>query len=297
MILVVGGTGTLGRELVPRLIASGHDVRTLTRDAAREAAARETVPGVEFAAGDLRDAASIAAVLEGVNTVVSAAHGFLGGRGAGPEEIDDAGNRTLVAAARDAGVEHVVLLSVLGARPDHPMALHRAKYAAEEHVRRSGLSWTILRPSSYIETWVDVVGGRLTTGGPGLVLGRGQNPINFVSVKDVATVALRAITDPSLRGQVVDIAGADNLTMVELLDLLGAAHVRRIPRGLLRVLATTLPLVTPAPARQAHAALVMDTTDMTATPAGLVHQLPGIDWHPAHEVVREYAGSATVADP
>ena len=166
--------------------------------------------------------------------MISAAHGFLGGRGAGPEEVDHQGNLNLLRAAADAGVEHFVLLSVLDARPDHPMSLHRAKYAAEQSLHASALSWTVLRPSSYVETWIDIVGAKLASGGPALVLGRADNPINFVSVQDVAALADRALTDPALRGQTIDVPGPDNLTMEQLARHLGASKVRHIPRGALR---------------------------------------------------------------
>lgn len=282
MILVAGGTGTLGRETVARLNAGGREVRVLTRDATHVAG-----PGVEVAIGDLRDPSTLTAAVKGVSAVVCAAHGFLGGRGAGPEEVDHQGNRNLVRAAAEAGVEHFVLLSVLDARPDHPMSLHRAKYAAEQNLHASTMSWTILRPSSYVETWMDIVGGKLASGGPAVVFGRADNPINFVSVQDVATLVERALTDPALRGETIDVPGLDNLTMKQLALHLGANRIRHIPRGALRLLSTILPPRAPAFARQTRAALVMDTTDMTADPSALLAQFPDIRWHPATGIAKQ----------
>lgn len=279
MILVAGGTGTLGRETVARLTAAGREVRVLTRDAAHVAA-----PGVDVAIGDVRDPYTLAAVAKGTSAVISAVHGFLGGRGAGPEEVDHQGNRNLVRAAADAGVEHFVLLSVLGARPDHPMSLHRAKHAAEQHLHSSTMSWTVLRPSAYVETWIQIVGGKLGSGGPALVLGRAENPINFVSVQDVASLVLKALTDPSLRGQTVEVPGPSNLTMEQLALDLGAPRIRHIPRGALRLLSATLRPLAPAFARQTQAALVMDTTDMTADPSALHQRFPDVTWHSAAEI-------------
>lgn len=290
MILVAGGTGTLGRETVARLSAAGPEVRVLTRDAAHVAA-----PGVDVAIGDVRDPSTLAAAAKGTSAVISAVHGFLGGRGAGPEEVDDQGNRNLVRAAADAGVEHFVLLSVLDARPDHPMSLHRAKHAAEQHLHASTMSWTVLRPAAYVETWIHIVGGKLPSGGPALVLGRGDNPINFVSVLDVATLAERALTDPALRGQTVEVPGPGNLTMEQLALHLGADKIRRIPRGALRLLSTTLPPWAPAFARQTHAALVMDTTDMTAEPSALHAQFPDVDWHSATEIAQQHRHAGNTA--
>lgn len=283
MILVAGGTGTLGREMVTRLTASGREVRVLTRHASHA----EGFP-VDVSIGDVRDASTLAAAMRGTSVVISAVHGFLGGRGAGPEEIDNQGNSNLVRAALDADVEHFVLLSVLDARPDHPMPLHRAKYAAEQQLCTSELPWTILRPSSYVETWMDVVGGKLPSGAPALVFGRADNPINFVSVQDVATLAERAITDPALRGQIIDIPGLDNLTMTQLAQHLGASKIRHIPRGALRFLSAVLAPWAPALSRQTSAAVVMDTTDMSANASALCNRFPDITWHRATDIANRF---------
>jgi uncharacterized protein YbjT (DUF2867 family) len=283
MILVAGGTGTLGREIVARLTAAGQEVRVLTRDPTHAAGS-----DIEIAIGDVRDPATLAAAVNGASAVISAVHGFLGGRGAGPEEVDHQGNRNLMHAALDAGTEHFMLLSVLDARPDHPMSLHRAKYAAEQQLITSGVSWTVLRPSSYVETWMRFVGGKLASGGPALVFGRGDNPINFVSAQDVATLAERALTDPTLHGQTIDVPGPDNLTLEQLARHLGASKFRHIPRGALRLLSTVLPPWAPAFARQTRAALLMDTTDMAADASALLARFPDIDWHPATEIAEQH---------
>jgi len=274
VILLAGGTGTLGRQVVARLNTTGRAVRVLTRDAAHAEGMRADV-----AVGDLRDPDTLAAAVKGCSVVVSAAHGFLGGRGAGPEAIDDRGNANLIKAAAEARVSRFVLLSVLGARPDHPMSVHRAKYAAEQHLSASGLEWTVLRPSAYLETWMGVIGAKVPGGGPALVFGRGTNPINFVSVRDVAVLVERAITQSTLCNQAIDVAGPNNLTMVQFAQLIGATKIRHIPRGALRLLAKAAAPVSPALARQAATAIVMDTIDMTADPNTLHRRFPDITWH------------------
>jgi uncharacterized protein YbjT (DUF2867 family) len=286
MILVAGGTGTLGSEVVARLLASGRDVRILTRHAGHAQGL-----GADVATGDVRDPSTLTAAVRGTSTIISAVHGFLGGRGAGPREVDDHGNANLMRAALDAGVQHFVLVSVLDAGPDHPMSLHRSKAAAEQHLRTSGLSWTILRPSSYVETWTNIVGGKLASGGPALVFGRADNPINFVSVQDVATIVEQAITDPALRDRAIDIPGVDNLTMTQLAEHLGASRTKHIPRGALRLLATVLPPVAPSFARQTRAAVVMDTTDMAADPTAVRNAFPDLTWHPAADIARQFSAT------
>jgi uncharacterized protein YbjT (DUF2867 family) len=155
----------------------------------------------------------VAAAVCGCTTVISAVHGFAGPGKPSPGAVDRDANRALIHAAAAAGVQHLVLVSVLAAAGDHPMSLHRAKYAAEQALRASGLPWTIIRPAAYLETWVAVIGARLAAGGPALVFGPGRNPINFVSAHDVAAAVDLAVHDQALRGQVLEVAGPENLTL------------------------------------------------------------------------------------
>jgi uncharacterized protein YbjT (DUF2867 family) len=278
VILVAGGTGTLGTRVVRLLTERGEAVRVLARDPARAG----QLPGtVEVVTGDVRDPAAVAAAVAGCATVVSAVHGFAGPGRPSPESVDRDGNRALIRAAAAAGVEHLVLVSVLDAGPDHPMSLHRAKYAAEQAVRASGLAWTIVRPAPFLDTWVAIVGAKLKTKGQALVFGPGSNPITFVSAADVAAVVDLAVRDPSLRGQVLEVAGPEQLGFTQLADRLVAAtgqpgRVRHVPLPLLRVMSVLARPVAPVLARQAQAAVVMNTTDMTADATATGDRFPTV---------------------
>jgi uncharacterized protein YbjT (DUF2867 family) len=266
VILVAGGTGTLGTEVVRLLLAEARRVRVLTRDRRRAA---HLPPGVEIVSGDLRNAAEVRAAVAGCSVVISAVHGFAGPDSPSPELIDRDGNRALIRAASDAGVNHLVLLSVQGARPDHPMSLHRAKHAAEQELRGSGIGFTIIRPTAFLETWVSVIGGPLADKGYALVFGPGRNPINFVSVRDVAALVVMALQDGAMRGATVEIGGAENLGFVTLAERILEAsgrrgRIKRIPLLLLRAMALVARPFSPVFARQARAAVVMNTTDLKA---------------------------------
>jgi uncharacterized protein YbjT (DUF2867 family) len=266
VILIAGGTGTLGTLLVRALTTSGETVRVLTRDAGRATALLAT--GVEAIVGDARDPATAAEASNGCATVISAIHGFTGGRGISPATVDRDANLTLLRAAARNRVEQLVLVSVHGAAATHPMSLHRMKYAAEQAVISSGLRWTIIRPAPFLETWIDLIGARLPDGGKALVFGRGDNPINFVSVRDVANMVEQAVHDDTLRGRIIDVTGPDNLTFSQIAGQLTAAAGPRaktshIPLAALRGMSLLARPVAPAFARQAQAAVVMNTTDMT----------------------------------
>ena len=288
MILVAGGTGTLGSQVVRLLLERGEPVRVLTRDPARAA---DLPDAVQVLTGDLRDPAAVTAAVRGCATVVSAVHGFVGPGKPSPEAIDRDANRALIRAAADAGVQHLVLVSVLGAAPDHPMSLHRAKHAAEQDLRASGLAWTTIRPAAYLETWIAITGAKLASNGQALVFGPGCNPINFVSAHDVAAVVDLVIHDRSLRGRLVEVGGPENLTFTQLAERLITAsgrpgRIRHIPLPLLRALSVLARPVSPAFARQAQAAVVMNTTDMTLDTSTIRDRLPTIPATTLDEVIR-----------
>jgi uncharacterized protein YbjT (DUF2867 family) len=207
-----------------------------------------------------------------------------------PEAIDRDANRALIQAAVGAGVQQLVLVSVLDAAPDHPMSLHRAKHAAEQALRASGLAWTIIRPSAYLETWTGIIGARLADKGQALVLGPGRNPVNFVSASDVAAVVDLALRDPSLRGQVLDVAGPANLTFTQLAERLITAsgapgRIRHIPLAKLRAMSVLARPVAPALARQAQAAGVMSTTDMAVEVSTIRDRFPAVPATTLDEVI------------
>lgn len=279
MLLVTGGTGKLGTEVVRRLRARGLPVRVLTRVPSR--AGHLAGDGVEVVAGDARDGRSLARVMGGVKIVISAMHGFAGVDAAGAMTVDRDGNANLIRAARAAGVEHFVLLSVRGASPSHPMELFRAKYAAERELQASGIAWTIIRPSAYMETWLMVLRDPLARSGKIVVFGRGENPINFVSVRDVAAIVERAVTDPTLHGRIIDVGGPENLTFNEIARRIERAAgrtgvTRHVPRTVMRVASTLLAPIKPVLAAQIRGGVIMDTTDFTFDASSSGREYPSV---------------------
>ena len=216
--------------------------------------------------------------MSGVTTVVSAISAF--GRGSGSTRtVDGEGNRNLIRAAEAAGVEHFVLVSVQGAAPDHPIELFRYKHLAEQALRASKLSWTIVRPTANMETWVTLLGEPLLKSGRTMVFGRGENPINFVSVRDVAGFVEIAVTDPARRGQMIEVGGPENLTFNQFLRIFeeqtGATGAKRhVPRPAMRVASPLLRPFKPMLAQQIRTAYLMDTIDMTFDPSETMRRYP-----------------------
>ena len=139
--LITGGTGTLGRQVVPRLLDAGCRPRVLSRNS------HTFTDGIEYVTGDLRTGDGIDAAVHGVETVV-----HLAGGPKGDEEVA----RNLVTAASRVGVKHIVLVSVIGA-DQVSLGWFRSKLGAERVVAESGIPWTILRAAQFHDLALIVV--------------------------------------------------------------------------------------------------------------------------------------------
>ncbi|WP_248583699.1 NAD(P)H-binding protein [Nocardioides sp. InS609-2] len=255
---MAGGTGRLGSQVTATLAGHGHQVRALSRGVN----SGPVSPMVESVQGDIRDADAVARAVSGARVVVSVVQGLVGKGRVSPASVDRDGNVPLIDAAAREGAD-VVLLSVGGAAADAGWELARAKHAAERRLAGSGCAGTVIRPSAFVQTWLDVLtqsGGR--SGRP-VVLGRGDNPIPWVDVGDVAALVVRAVEDPGLRGATLDIVGPELLTLEQLARRLmlargWAGQPRRVPRAVLLAAAMSVGLALPQVRRLCLTALSMD---------------------------------------
>ena len=298
MILVAGGSGRLGTLIVRRLEARGLAVRVLTRDRARTAHFDHS--RVDVVEGDVRDGRTLGAAMAGVSTVVSAIHGFGDIGGVSPASVDRDGNRRLIdaAAAVHAGV---VLMSIVGASATHPMELFRMKHVAEEYLRGSGAPWTIVRATAFAEFWLDLLDQTAAGSGRPVIFGRGANPINFVSVSDVAAVVEKALVDPSTRGATLEIGGPQNLSFNELAEGLQRASkrtatARHVPVAVLRLLGTVLRPVQPHRARQIRAAITMDRIDLTFNATEIHRRFPELPVTSLAEILKRREDIRTASE-
>src|SRR5690349_8199194 len=144
MILVVGATGQLGGLIARQLLQHDTDVRVLVRSNSTYQPLLDA--GALPVFGDLKDRASLDAAVDGVDVVITTANA-VGATGLDTiESVDLLGNRNLIDAARAAGVGRFIFTSALGSTPDSPMPFMRAKGLTEEHLRASGVPFTILAP-------------------------------------------------------------------------------------------------------------------------------------------------------
>lgn len=216
MILVIGGTGTIGAELVRILVERGARVRALVRDPKRgEAIAR---PGVERVAGDLTRPESLGRVLEGCD------HVFLLSPN-DPSQVAWQGN--LIEAAKSAGTKpHVVKLSAMGAALDAPFRAGRWHAQTERHLEDSELPWTHLRPGGFMQNFLHSAATIVSEGA--FHLPTGQAKVAHVDTRDVAEAAARVLLEAGHLYKVYELTGPESLDGNEVAQRLSAAAGRSI---------------------------------------------------------------------
>jgi uncharacterized protein YbjT (DUF2867 family) len=220
MNLVVGATGVLGGEICSRLAQAGKPVRGLVRTSSspeRVDALRKA--GVELATGDLRDRASLDAACRGVHTVYSTATAIQSQQeGNTLDRVDREGQANLVDAARAAGVGRFVFISFRGS-PEFDYPLQACKRATADRLKGSGIPWTIIEASMFMEVWLGPHLGFDAKNARCRIFGAGEKKISWVSFKDVAALAIAAGESPAGENQVLGVGGPEALTPLEVVRI------------------------------------------------------------------------------
>jgi NADH dehydrogenase len=215
-VLVTGGTGFVGREILRELVASGHRVRILSRGTWKSPGQSDnTVPG------NVLDAASLPQAFAGVDAVIHLV-GIISEVGEQTfEHVHVLGTQNVVSAAEQAGVKRFVHMSALGSRPNAVARYHQSKWAAEEIVRGSGLDWTIFRPSIIYgpgDGFVNLF-ARIIRRSPIVpIMGNGESKFQPVTVESVAIAFVKALAEPPAVRQTFDLCGAEVFTLNEIVD-------------------------------------------------------------------------------
>lgn len=206
-VLVTGGTGLLGRRVVDRLSARGYTVRVLTRRSGADVSGAD-----ETVTGDLTTGGGLDPAVEGVEVIVhcASATGLASLRG---RDVDVAGTRRLIHAARAHGSPHLVFISIVGV-DDHPFPYYRTKRQTERVVERGDLPWTILRATQFHRFVAQIVGGLSRL--PVVPVARGVD-IQPIAAEEVAERMVdAALGEPA--GRLPDVGGP---------EVLGFEHLAR----------------------------------------------------------------------
>jgi len=248
-VFLTGATGFVGHAVIRALRAHGYAVRCLVRRGSElDLRGLEAIERVE---GDVLSPAALERDMEGCDTVVHLV-GIIREEPATLstfERIHTQGTINVLEVAATTGVRRYVHMSALGVRPGARARYHRSKWAAEEAVRASPIPWTIFRPSIIYgrgDRFVNILAGLIRRYPVVPVIGSGQQRLQPVPVEHVAEAFARAVELPASVKHTYDVGGPDAVTMVQLLDLIGAAlgrsRVRKAhaPIGLVRPMARLL---------------------------------------------------------
>ncbi len=240
MVFVAGATGYLGTEVCRRLVRRGAKVRGLVRstsDPDRVQALRDM--GVETVIGDLKVPSSLTPILEGVQSVISTATATRSrSDGDGIESVDAEGQLNLIREATSADIGRFVLVSYTGnIRSDDPLT--RAKRNAEQLLIGSGMTYTILRPTIFMEGWLSPSLGFDYPNARVQIFGDGDQKISFISLGDVAEFAVRSLVTPAACDAVIELGGPDAISPNEVIRIFEETmgrefEVARVPKHALQ---------------------------------------------------------------
>lgn len=210
-VLITGATGTVSTALMTALAGADVDLRALVRDESR--ARGVCARNAEVIVGDLDDAGSLPSAFEGVQDVWLLTPN-------GPRAPEN--NMNAVWAARQAGVERIVRLSVVGAAHDAPNRSGRLHALSDRETERCGMRWTILRPHWFMQNLLNEAGDISATGTFSLNMASAR--IGMIDVRDIAACAARVLLDDPDRhhGQTYTLTGPRPLTFHEVADHLSS---------------------------------------------------------------------------
>jgi uncharacterized protein YbjT (DUF2867 family) len=206
MILITGATGNIGGEALRLLGAMGKSVRALSRDPSR---LEGRAHGAELAQGDLLKPETLSAALEGVERALLVC---------GAEDLPQAAKNLV--ASKPASLRHVVLISSYTIGIGHPTVIGNWHLEAEEALQASDLAWTMLRPGNFSTNtlrWAGPVRAQ------GAVYAPASGRSAPIDTRDIASVAVRALTSPGHEGKTYTLTSERLMTAAEQVDTIGAA--------------------------------------------------------------------------
>jgi uncharacterized protein YbjT (DUF2867 family) len=281
VLAVAGGTGFVGGAIARELASRGHRVVVLTHRRGLPAGGADT-GDFEYRQADVTRPESLAAALAGVDALVISL-AFRNSpieaprRGQTFERVDAEGTVALVAAAKAAGVGHLVYISGAGAAPDAARHWFRAKWRAEEAVRGSGIGYSIFRPS-----WIYGPGDRSLNRFLGFSrwlpfipqIGNGQQRLAPVFVGDMGALVADALETSAAHNVTLEVGGPETMTMDQII------------RAALRVLGRRRPILhTPVVLMKLLTAplTLLPSPPMTPSAIDFIIQSAQVDTGPLHE--------------
>lgn len=215
IIAVTGATGNIGKFVVKGLIKRGYAPRVIVRKP--ETNADWDAAGVEQKIADLSDADSLAAAFKGADRVFSISPLV--------ENLVELGRAT-TEAARRADVKHIVRSSAQGASPDAPLTMGKWHGEVERAIEESHLSWTFVQPASFFQNYLGYAATIKAQNAFYLPLGDGK--VSLVDVRDIAAVAVAALTETGHAGKRYVVTGGESLSNQDIAEIFSSVLERKI---------------------------------------------------------------------
>jgi uncharacterized protein YbjT (DUF2867 family) len=241
-ILVVGASGFLGNEICRQLRAKNMPVKAMVRATTDPAKIEQlTKLGVQVFQGDILNRETLYKAMQGVKTVISTVSSMPFSYKPGENDIqrvDEDGMINLIDACKSTEVNHFIYTSFSkNINLDFP--LRNAKRKIEKYLQRSGLTYTILRPSYFMEVWFSAATGFDALKGIVNICGTGTNPVAYISIKDVAKFAVESISNPSSNNTTLELGGPQNISPLDAVKIFEDAlhhkiEVQHIPMEMLQ---------------------------------------------------------------
>src|SRR3989337_3102816 len=271
MILLTGATGFVGGNLLREMLKHGLQVRCISRNPSRAETIKK--PGVELVQGDVTDKDSIVkAFADGKIDTAGHLVGILAETGKATfKAIHTGGTRNMVEACKQKNVKRFVHISALGTRENARSEYHKTKWDAEEIIRNSGLGYTIFRPSVLFgkeDKFVNLFASIIKISPFIMIPGNGQNMMQPVSVKNLASAMTMAIQKSKHTNKTYEIAGPEKLTFDQIIDticrVMGKTRLKiHIPMPLMRPGALIAECIFPKPPITRDQLLMLEEDNVT----------------------------------
>ncbi len=215
-----------------------------------------------------------------MDVVIVAAHSVMGKGKYDSPRVDDQGHKNLIDAALQNDVKYFMYTSGMGAQIDSPIDFWRTKANVENYLKASGMMYNIIRASAFMELHVgEFMGKSILGNGKVIVLGKGENPVNFVSVHDVASLMMYCLEHPEWRNRTIEIGGLDNVSRKEIVEMYAAFTGRKIkvthvPRGVLKVMSALFKPFHPGLSRIMFVSQYLDARDESFDVRPLLKNIP-----------------------
>ena len=216
MILIIGATGHLGREITKKCVAQGINTRCLVRETSN----LNLIPAekVEIAYGDILDVKSVSQAAEGVEAIIDVVSTSRATEEQAIEAIEVGGISNIISAAKEKGVSHILYTSVIGANPDAPVKIWKAKGKAENVLVESGIAYTIFRSSGFMSDLVEGVFPRYAASG--IFTGLKHPPsFQLIAPENVAECYIRALSNNAIMNHIIYVGGPEKLTIANAVKI------------------------------------------------------------------------------